>query len=180
VAKNQRCALSLRQGVHSGAHPIGGGGGDQAGLGARRRVGLLGRLGFRVEDETVPYVGLVLADDTGPAIYGVLDTSPAGASGIAPEDVLTAIDGVAFDRQALQWAIANQNSVALNVARGNETRTYQIPVGQRWQIGRLRWIGDDSQADLIATWLAHDFHPEPGQDFPLDFYSNVHGVQTVI
>jgi predicted metalloprotease with PDZ domain len=150
---------------------------DVAGLDV---AGLLGRLGFRVEDETVPYVGLVLADDTGPAIYGVLDTSPAGASGIAPEDVLTAIDGVAFDRQALQWAIANQNSVALNVARGNETRTYQIPVGQRWQIGRLRWIGDDSQADLIATWLAHDFHPEPGQDFPLDFYSNVHGVQTVI
>ncbi len=122
----------------------------------------------------------MLADDTGPAIYGVLDTSPAGASGIAPEDVLTATDGVTFDRHALQWAIANQNTVALSVARGNETRTYQICVGQRWQIGRLRWIGDDRQAGLIAAWLAHDFHPEHGQDFPLDFYSNFHGAQTVI
>ena len=143
-------------------------------------AGLLGQLGFRVEDETVPCVGLVLADDTGPAIYGVLDTSPAGASGIASEDVLTAIDGVTYDRQALQWAIANQDAVALSVSRGNQTCTYQIPVGQRWQIGRLTWIGDDRQAGLIAAWLEHDFHPEPGQHFPLDFYSNFHGAQSVI
>lgn len=143
-------------------------------------AGLLGRLGFGVEDETVPYIGLVLADGSGPAIYGVLDTGPAGASGIAPEDVLTAIDGVTFDRQALEWAIAHQTTVALSVARGNQTLTYHIPVGKRRQIGRLRWIGDDSQAGLIAAWLEHDFHPEPGQHFPLDFYSNVHGVETVI
>jgi predicted metalloprotease with PDZ domain len=143
-------------------------------------AGLLGRLGFSVQDETVPYVGLVLADDAGPAIYGVLDTGPAGASGIAPEDVLIAVDGVTFDPGALRWAIAHQDTVALSVARGNQTRTYQIPVGRRWQIGRLRWIGDDRQAGLIAAWLGHDFDPEPGQDFPLDFYSNVHGIETVI
>jgi predicted metalloprotease with PDZ domain len=110
----------------------------------------------------------------------VLDTGPAAASGIAPEDVLIAVDGVTFDPGALRWAIAHQDAVALSVARGNQTRTYQIPVGRRWQIGRLRWIGDDRQAGLIAAWLGHDFDPEPGQDFPLDFYSNVHGIETVI
>jgi predicted metalloprotease with PDZ domain len=143
-------------------------------------AGLLRRLGFRVEDETVPYLGLVLANDTGPAIYGVLDTSPAGGSGIAPEDVVTATDGLTFDREALKSAIAHQETVGLSVARGNQMLTYQIPVGQRSQIGRLSWIGDDRQANLIQAWLEQDFHPEPGQDFPLDFYSNFHGPDTVI
>ena len=140
-------------------------------------AGLLGRLGFRVDDEMVPYLGLVLTDDTGPAIYGVLDTSPAGASGIAPEDVLTAIDGLTFDRHALQWAIANQHTVQLSVARGNQTLSYQIPVEQRTQIGQLTWNGDDRQAGLIEAWLEQEFDPESGQDFPLDFYSNFHGAR---
>jgi hypothetical protein len=80
----------------------------------------------------------------------------------------------------LQWAIAHQDTVTLSVARGNQTRSYQIPVGQRWQIGQLCWIGDDKQADLIQAWLERDFHPKPGEHFPLDFHSNVHGVETVI
>jgi predicted metalloprotease with PDZ domain len=143
-------------------------------------AGLLGRLGFRVHEQTVPYIGLVLADGTGPAIYGVLDNSPAGESGIAPEDVLTATDGMNFDRQALEWAIANQDTVALSVARGNETLTYQIRVGHRSQIGGLCWIGDDRQAGLIQVWLDSDFQPSQEQVFPLDFYSNFHGAETVI
>jgi hypothetical protein len=65
-------------------------------------------------------------------------------------------------------------------SKSHQTLTYQIPVGQRWQIGRLTWIGDDKQAGLIQAWLEQDFHPEPGQDFPLDFYSNFHGPDTVI
>ncbi|MFZ3291129.1 PDZ domain-containing protein [Mycobacterium sp.] len=143
-------------------------------------AGLLGRLGFRVTEEKVPYLGLVLADGKGPEIYGVLDTSPAGASGIAPEDVLTAIDGVTFDSQALEWAIANQDTVALSVARGNQTLTYQIRPVPRSQIGGLCWIGDDRQASLIRSWLDSDFYPTHEQKFPLDFYSNFHGPETVI
>ena len=143
-------------------------------------AGLLARLGFEVGYETVPYLGLVLADDAGPAVYGVLDTSPAGASGIAPEDVVTAIDGLTFDRHALEWAIARQPVVGLSVTRGNQTLSYQIPVEQRSQIGRLSWIGDDWQADLIEAWLEQEFDPELGQEFPLDFYSNFHGPETVI
>jgi predicted metalloprotease with PDZ domain len=143
-------------------------------------AGLLSRLGFSVAYETVPYLGLLLTDDTGPAIYGVLDTSPAGASGIAPDDVVTAIDGLTFDRHALEWAIAHQPTVQLSVARGNQTLSYQIPVEQRTRIGQLSWSGDDRQAGLIEAWLEHEFDPESGQDFPLDFYSNFHGPETVM
>jgi len=143
-------------------------------------AGLLDRLGFRVESETVPYLGLVLANDTGPAIYGVLDTSPAGASGIAPDDVVTAVDGLSFDADALKWAIGHQQTVGLTVARGNQMLAYQITVEERTQIGRLTWIGDAQQADRIQSWLEHNFRPEPGQIFPLDFYSNFHGPETVI
>jgi predicted metalloprotease with PDZ domain len=143
-------------------------------------TGLLRLLGFGVEDESVPYLGLMLVDDTGPAIYGVLDSGPAGGSGIAPDDVLTAIDDLAFDRKALEWAIAHQHVVSLNVARGNQTLAYQIPVEPRTQIGGLRWIGDDKQARLIEGWLEQDFCPEPGQDLPLDFYANFHGADKVI
>ena len=110
----------------------------------------------------------------------MLDTSPAGASGIAPDDVITAIDGVAFDRHTLEWAIANQPQVTLTVARGNQMLTYQICVKERVQIGQLSWIGDDHQARLVADWLEQDFDPAPRQGFPLDFYSNFHGAETVI
>jgi len=143
-------------------------------------AGLLGRLGFEVTNETVPYLGLVLTDGTGPGIYGVLDTGPAAECGIAPEDVLTAVDGMTFDLDAVQWAIAHQSAVELGVARGTQMLTYPVGVGRRTQIGCLTWRGDERQAALIAEWLEHDFHPKYGQDFPLDFYSNFHGPDTVI
>jgi predicted metalloprotease with PDZ domain len=140
----------------------------------------LGRLGFLVEDETVRYLGLVLTAGTGPGIYGVLDTSPAGRSGIAAEDVLTAVDGLAFDLRSLTWAIAHQDVVTLTVRRGNAVRGHVVPVGDRSQIGRLSWAGSAGQAARIAAWLEQDFQPQPGEPLPLDFYENFHGVETVI
>lgn len=143
-------------------------------------AGLLGRLGFRVDYEWVPYLGLVLLNDTGPAIYGVLDTSPAAETGIAPEDVMIATDGLSFERDALKWAIGNQHTVELTVSRGNQILTYDIDVRPRSQVGRLRWIGDQRQANLIQAWLEQKFHPALEQEFPLDFYSNFHGPETVL
>ena len=150
---------------------------EPAGL---RLVEELQQLGFEVEDETVPYIGLVMLNDTGPAIYGVLDTSPAGQSGIAPEDVVTAVDGFPFELEALKWVIAHAGSVTLDVLRGNESRTYEIPVGQRTQIGQVAWIGSDEQAARIAAWLRQEFAPAHGERIPLDFYENFHGIETVI
>jgi hypothetical protein len=51
---------------------------------------------------------------------------------------------------------------------------------RRSQIGRQCSIGDAQQAGLIRSWLDSDFHPTHEQKFPLDFYSNFHGPDTVI
>ncbi len=118
--------------------------------------------------------------DTGPGIYGVLDTSPAGQSGIAPEDVVTSINGYPFSLNRLKWVCANEASVTLGVLRGCQSRTYTIPVGKHTQIGRLTWVGSDEQAAGIAAWLGQEFKPTPGQEFPLDFYENFHGIETVL
>jgi predicted metalloprotease with PDZ domain len=40
-------------------------------------------VGFEVAHADVPYFGLILAGDTGPAVYSVLDDSPAAGSGLA-------------------------------------------------------------------------------------------------
>lgn len=143
-------------------------------------VAQLERLGFAVALETVPYIGLVLQDDSGPGIYGVLDTSPAGESGIAAEDVITRVDGYPFSLAALRWSIANQTSVTLDVRRGNQPRRYRITVGRREQIGSLVWTGTSAQAARIAAWLRRDFAPAYGEPIALDFYENFHGIETVI
>jgi len=140
----------------------------------------LERLGFAVEIERLPYLGLVLRDDTGPAIYGVLDTSPAGQTGIAPGDVVTDVEGRTFELETLKWAIANSEHVSLAVRRGNEKHVYEIPVGGRRHIERIRWVGSDEQARRISTWVGHAFSPAKGEVIPLDFYENFHGVETVI
>jgi predicted metalloprotease with PDZ domain len=143
-------------------------------------VAELRRLGFAVKERTVPYIGLVLLGDTGPAIYGVLDTSPAGRSGIAPEDVITAAAGQPFELATLKLAIAGGDEVVIDVLRGDAPLHYKIAVGQRSELGRLTWAGSAEQAQRIATWLGQDFAPSRGQEIPLDFYENFHGVQTVI
>jgi predicted metalloprotease with PDZ domain len=148
--------------------------------GALSLVDRLHMLGFDVEGESVPYVGLVLLNDTGPAIYGVLDTSPAGGSGIAPEDVITAVNGYPFELEGLRWAIANQPSVTIDILRGNQARSYPIQVAQRSQIGRLTWAGTGEQTERIAAWTRQDFAPAQGEEIPLDFYENFHGIETVI
>lgn len=140
----------------------------------------LAELGFRIGYEDVAYLGLVMQDDSGPAIYGVLDTSPAGASGIANEDIVTAVDGSPFALEALRWAVAHQSVVTLDVLRGNVSSCYGIPVGRRTQITSLAWEGDATQARRIARWLKADFTPSHGESIPLDFYENFHGVETVI
>ena len=140
----------------------------------------LAELGFAVEVESVGYLGLVLDGDVGPAIRDVLDTSPAGHSGIAPGDVITQLDGHPFDLDVLKWAIANRDAVTLAVLRGSESRVYEVPTGTRSQIARVRWVGTEEHARRIATWVNQDFDPPQRAEIPLDFYENFHGIQTVI
>jgi predicted metalloprotease with PDZ domain len=148
--------------------------------GALSLVDHLHMLGFDVGFETVPYIGLVLLNDAGPAIYGVLDTSPAADSGIAPEDVITSVNGYRFELNGLLWAIAHESVVRIDVVRGNQSRSYEIQVGHRDQIGRLSWAGNDQQAKRIAAWTRQEFAPAKGVQMSLEFYENFHGVETVI
>ena len=140
----------------------------------------LERIGFAVDHETVPIAGLVLQGGTGPAIYGVLDTSPAAAAGLAAEDVLTAIDDAPFDPAGLAWAITRRPAVDVRVLRGNETLEYTVAPEPRSRIGGLTWNGDAAQASTITGWLRREFAPAAGEAFPLDFYENFHGIETVI
>jgi predicted metalloprotease with PDZ domain len=140
----------------------------------------LAELGFEVELETAPHLGLVLQNDSGPIIFDVLDTSPAGRSGIAPGDVITEVDGHPFELGALKWVIASRALAVVAVLRGSEPRVYEISPAARTQIARLRWIGTEAQAGRMATWLNQDFALAHGAQVPLDFYENFHGVQTVI
>ena len=151
--------------------------GEPAGL---RLVPRLEELGFTVEDTTSPYLGLVLKDGTGPAIYGVLDDAPAGAAGLAPDDVITSVNGRPFDLPTLLWLRDNSAEVTLSVLRGYRQRTYPVNTGRRTHIGSLSWSGTAEQAKAISDWLGRPFAPTAGQDIPLDFYENFHGVLTVI
>lgn len=162
-----------------------------AGLGARLRAKVVepGRLdlparlrsiGFDVVEGAVPCLGVIMANDTGPAISSVLDNSPAGASGLAAEDVITCVDGYSYSKDALAWAAGHGENVVLDVLRGNQPRSYAIKPGTRTTVTRLRWTGSPEQAALIAQWLNTSFAPESDQNFPLDFYENFHGVESVI
>ncbi|MBO1419032.1 PDZ domain-containing protein [Streptomyces sp. FH025] len=154
---------------------------NEAGKPARLAlVPRLEELGFTVGQESVKSLGLVLKDDTGPVVYGVLDTGPAGAAGLAPDDVITTVDAKPFDLTALRWLRDNSAGVTLGVLRGNRPRTYTVRPASRQQIGSLTWNGTSAQAAAIGSWLGRPFAPEAGQDIPLDFYENFHGVQTVI
>jgi predicted metalloprotease with PDZ domain len=137
-------------------------------------------IGIEPVEVSVAYIGLVFLDDGAPTIYGVLDTSPAGESGIAPEDVIIAVEGVPFELAALQSVIAHSATVTVTVLRGNQYRNYTIPVGRRTDVGSLRWVGDDEQARMVASWTGQPFAPEKGGIIPLDFYENFHGIETVV
>ena len=141
----------------------------------------LKRLGFAIGMNSVRYLGLMFNDATGPGIYNVLDTSPAGQSGIAPDDVLVRVNGFPFSMKALTWAAKRTDPVTLEVLRGQRTLTFTIIPAERAEIGSLAWAGSDEQARRIRTWLQHDdFRPARGQKFNLSFYENIHGIETVV
>jgi predicted metalloprotease with PDZ domain len=142
--------------------------------------GKLEKLGFRLEVTPGFYVGLMFGDTTSPAIYGVLDDAPAGLAGLAPDDVLQRVNGYPYSFQALQWAAGRSDALTLDVLRGHRTITAKINPEQRPTISNLVWHGDPPQAGLIRAWLQSPFDPQKNQVFPLDYYDNFHGIETVV
>lgn len=137
-------------------------------------------LGFTVTEGPVPLLGVILANDTGPSVYSVLDDSPAGGSGLAAEDSLVNVNGYPFSLEALQWATAHEDEVLLDVVRGNQSRIYAVAPGTRRTVTNLAWAGSPEQAATLAAWLKAPFAPTTGQTFSLAFYENFHGIETVI
>ena len=140
----------------------------------------LERLGFQVQLETVPYLGLLFREAVGQTIADVLDDSPAGGTGIAPGDVITSVNGFPFSAAGLKWAV-KQGSVRLDVTRGHRALCFDIvPVG-RTRIASMTWNGIDEQAERIRGWLKRpEFMPSAGAEISLEFYENFHGIEIVV
>lgn len=159
--------------------------GEQLTLGARQPGGLrtlaqLEALGFALHWQDSHRLGLVFLNGVSANVYNVIDHSPAGASGLAPADVLTAVNGYAFSPQALSWAAARADRVTLEVERGHRRLSFTLaPIPQR-TLSALIWQGTPAQAERISQWLQQPFAPVDGQRFPLDFYENFHGIETVL
>lgn len=141
----------------------------------------LAQLGFEVRFEQVKYLGLVLKENAGPQIDNVLDTSPAGQSGIAPGDELVRIDGLPFDAKALKWLIGRGQPLELEVKRGHRFFSFRVTPGERQDVTGLVWNGSDAQLEKLRAWFKRpDWSPTAGQEMPLSAYENFHGIQTVL
>lgn len=159
--------------------------GAQLAQGARRPGGLstlaqLEALGFALHWQDSHRLGLVFLNGVSAKVYNVIDHSPAGASGLAPDDVLTAVNGYAFSPQALSWAASHAEPVTLDVERGHRHLRFTITPTPQRTLSALIWQGTPEQAQHISQWLQQPFAPVDGQRFSLDFYENFHGIETVL
>jgi predicted metalloprotease with PDZ domain len=139
----------------------------------------LSLLGFEAIPQDTHVLGIFFMDDGAPEIYGVADNMPP-ALGLAPGDVITAINGFAYSLSALKWAAAAQNPVTLTVTRGHRILNFTMTPTYVQRISSLKWTGTIEQANLIKMWLGADFDPAPGQHFRVEFYENFHGIEGMI
>jgi predicted metalloprotease with PDZ domain len=150
---------------------------------AERPAGLrvpasLALLGLELTTAPHPRIGVVLEKDTGPTIADVCDDGPAAQAGLAPGDVITTVDGFAYQRKALAWLIAHRESVTIDVRRGHRVCSFTVRPAPRTDVISLAWTGDETHAEKLATWLGRA-HVLP-KLIPLGSYKNFHGVQTII
>ncbi len=138
-------------------------------------------IGFDVKIGMRRRLGIHLKENIGPSIINVLDTSPAGESGLAPEDEIVKTNGFAFSLPALTWLIANEPEVILEVRRGHVYRAISVRPKDHEEITALTWRGTPTQLELIRVWLAlPDFTLALGEEIPLSFYDNFHGVENIL
>lgn len=140
---------------------------------------LLGELGFEVVRTPERYLGLVFTDDS-LSLYGVLDDAAAGSSGLAPGDVVTAINGYQATRPGLKWVASRPEPVTLDVLRGHRVLRFVVSPGERMAISELRWRGDADALERLSRWFGRPVVLAPNERVPLDFYENFHGIETVV
>ncbi|MBS0126878.1 hypothetical protein [Thetidibacter halocola] len=136
-------------------------------------------LGLQPVYEDTHHLGIFFLNDGAPTIYGVADDMPA-AAGLAPGDVIEAVNGFAYTPAALAWAASAPEDVTLTVRRGHRVLDFSMTPRPGRKITGLTWTGDAAQADLISRWLGTDFAPAQGQQFPVSFYENFHGIESMV
>lgn len=141
---------------------------------------ILEQLGFAVERKLIHYLGLVFTDDTLTTLYNLLDDSPAGRSGLAPQDVITHINGFSLTKAGLKWAATQRAAVTLEALRGHRRLSFTVTPGERQVITGLTWRGNNEQKQRIQAWLGKNFDPDSNEKFSLSFYENFHGIETVL
>ncbi|WP_374564099.1 hypothetical protein [Ideonella sp.] len=141
---------------------------------------LLEQLGFTVEHTTVHQIGVMFLDAGAPTVYNVLDDTPAGRSGLAPDDVITGVNGFNYTPAALSWAAGHAEPVTLEVLRGHRRLSFTMTPSLCRKVARLVWNGDETQAARLQGWLEQRFPLQAGQVFGLGFYENFHGIETVL
>ncbi len=160
--------------------------GEVVARGVREAAGVqtlasLQSLGFDVLCHEVGFLGVVLQDDTGPAVRDVADASPAAEAGLAAGDELLAVEGRPYRLGLLRYCLERRATVSLTVRRAERTWSLQVPVGRRSEVSQLVWAGSAAQAEHVRAWLGGAaFQPAPGAAIPLDAYDNFHGVQRVL
>lgn len=140
-------------------------------------------LGFEVEWKELPRLGIVL-DEKRPAagfVTNVADDSPAAQAGLAADDEIVRVGGLAYQRKGLLWAIEHEPKVTLEVRRGHAFHAFTIEPSKRRVVAGLVFKGTEEQAALLQTWLALPAPPFAACDrVPLDFYDNFHGNHAVV
>lgn len=138
-------------------------------------------IGFDVTLGPVLSLGLVFQNQITPSIYGVLDDSPAGAAGLAPGDIIMAINNHSFSAAALSWVGRHTDPVTLDVRRGHRDLSITITPAPRERIQSLCWTGTAAQNERIREWLQqNEIDLVSGEEVDLGFYENFHGVEIVV
>ena len=141
---------------------------------------ILEQLGFSVERKHIYYLGLVFTDNTLTTLYNLLEDSPAGQSGLAPQDIITHVNGYNLTTAGLKWAATHGEPVTLEVLRGHRRLSFTVTPGKREAITSLTWHGSNEQKQRIQNWLGENFDPGSNEKFSLSFYENFHGIETVL
>lgn len=138
-------------------------------------------IGFSLNWQDGYSIGLFFMNESQPKIYGVSNESSSGEAGIAPEDIITSVDGFAYSWQGLSWAANQASTFEIGVLRGHRELKFNLLPQPIRRTHSLTWLGTEQQAQLIADWLHEpNFVPSMGEEFPLDFYENFHGIEMMI
>jgi C-terminal processing protease CtpA/Prc len=149
--------------------------------GSLSTVAQLERLGFEVKTAAVPKLGMVLEENRGPKVANLVDTLPAGNSGLAPGDEITRLDGFPYSFKALTWAIKHQKELTLSVTRGHRDLTFSVPVGEQQEISEVLWRGSAEQLARLQTWLGQPkLEMKTGEAISLKSHENFHSIQSVV